>query len=623
MRRNTDWQRPLWTLSLGVAVALAALLAQPQQARAQGEDVSAELGGAGFKGEGWQTAKSKPLGEAKAKKGGSITTNIREWPGNLRMAGTAYNTWLNYTVRDLCYMSLLSIDPNTLEYLPGLATHWQISEDQMTYRFRIDPRAKWSDGKPVIADDVVATWSLHMDDTLLDPSGKMTYGKLNKPVAKSKYILEVTAIDKNWRNLLYFSGMGIMPAHEIGKITGKEYLDKYNYAYVAFNGPYMVKPEDIIKGTSLTLTRRDDWWAKDDEQYKGLYNFDKIRFVVYLDQDTSFLAATKGDIDYFLVQRAEWWARDLPKIPAVEKGWLVRQKIYNDAPVGTQGIALNQRKAPLNDLNVRKALQYLMDREKMIRTLAYNEYKPLDSYYQGGEYQNPGNEKIRFNQKKAFALLNEAGYTTRGADGILVKGDERLSITVSYYNPVFEKYLTTFTEDCKKVGVEIKLELVNPETSWKNLMDRKFQSVMIAWGALVFPNPETSFKGSLAEVNDNNNITGVNIAKCDELFKAYDVAFTQEERRKIVREIDGLVYKDHPYVLLWYQPCQRVLYWNKFGMPDYGFHRTLEWEDAFASWWLDPEKEAALDAARKADKSLTPPPLEIKVWEQKAESSAK
>lgn len=616
MTRLSALRRHVGILCLGILTATLGLAPC-------GAAIAQEDGGADFKGEGWSTAKDpKAMGDARAKKGGSISTNIREWPGNLRMAGTAYNTFLNYTVRDLCYMGLLTLNPDTLEFLPGLASHWQIADDNMTYRFRIDPRAKWSDGTPVTAEDIVFTYDLMMDETLLEPSNILTFGKLNRPEAKGKYIVEVKAKDKNWRNFLYFSGMTIFPKHEIGALEkphGKSYLDKYNYAYMAFTGPYMVKPEDIVKGTSLTLTRREDWWAKDLPQFQGLYNFDKIKFVVYLDVDTSFLAATKGEIDYFNVQKAEWWARDLPKIPAVQKGWLIRQKIYNDGPAGTTGIALNQRQKPLDDVRVRKALQLLLDRDTLIRTLAYNEYRPLDSYHQSVEYANPGNEKLRYKPQEAFNLLREAGFAERGPDGILKKGEDRLSINIVYYSKAYEKFLTSYQESCKKVGVEIKLELSNPETTWKNLMERKFQAVMIAWGGLVFPNPETSFHSQLADKNDNNNITGVKLPAMDELFKKYDVAFTQEERRNLIREIDGLVYKDHPYVLFWYMPCQRVLYWNKFGVPEYGLHRTLEWEDAFATWWVDPAKEAALAEAKAADKSIVPiPPLENKFWEKKA-----
>ena len=551
---------------------------------------------------------SKPV------KGGTISTAIREWPGNLRMIGTASNTWLNYAVSDLCYQGLLTLDPDTLDYLPSLAKEWSVSDDKTTFTYEIDPRAKWSDGRPVVAADVVASWKLRMDKTILSPSSMLTYGKLNEPVAKSERVLEVTAKDKNWRNFLYFSTMSIFPAHEIGSITGTEYLDKYNYDYTAFSGPYSVNTEDIKKGESLTLTRRDDFWAFGDNNNKDKYNFDKIRFVVVTDPQLAFEKACKGEIDYYLLSKAEWWAKDLPQVPAVQKGWVIRRKFYNDAPNGTSGFAINMRHPPLDDVRVRKALQYLYDRETLIEKLAYNEYLPLDSYYQGGEYQNPKNEKIRYDPRNAVDLLAEAGWKDRGSDGILVKDGKPLRLTLTWYSPLTEKFLTSFKESCKQVGVEVVLDRTNPETMWKNLMERKFQMASMAWGALVFPNPETSMHSSLADKNDNNNITGFKSERCDELFKKYDVAFTQEERRAIVREIDGLIYEQHPYVLAWYQPCQRVMYWNKFGMPDYGFHRVLEWEDAFATWWVDPEKLKALKQARKNNTSLPIPPLENKYW---------
>ncbi|MFP6656765.1 MAG: hypothetical protein VB853_01215, partial [Pirellulales bacterium] len=87
-------------------------------------------------------------------------------------------------------------------------------------------------------------------------------------------------------------------------------------------------------------------------------------------------------------------------------------------------------------------------------------------------------------------------------------------------------------------------------------------------------------------------------------------------------EVDAIVYKQQPYILSWYQPCQRVMYWNKFGMPDYGFRRTLEWEDAFATWWIDPEKQKALNAARKNDTTLPVPATETHFWDQQKDATA-
>ena len=162
-----------------------------------------------------------------------------DWPATLRQYGKDWNTSINYMVADLCYESLLMVHPSTLEYTPRLATHWRISEDKSTYTYRINPEARFSDGSEVTAADVVASWKLRVDPKTLDPSGNATYGKLNEPVARSKYIVEVTCNQPNWRNFLYFSGMTVFPASEVG-IPGDEYLDKYQNAYVACTGPYEV-----------------------------------------------------------------------------------------------------------------------------------------------------------------------------------------------------------------------------------------------------------------------------------------------------------------------------------------------------------------------------------------------
>ena len=198
--------------------------------------VPAEEGGPGFSGEGWATADPGPMGDPRAVKGGVISSSIPNWPENLRAYGTGSNTWLNYTVRDLCYESLCEIHLSTLEIIPSLATHWQIADDDMTFRFRINPRAHWSDGKPVVAQDWVATYRLLNDDTLIDPMSKQTIcGKMEEPRVLSKYMLEVKCKERDWRNFLAIAGLNPLPAHEIEGMTGKQYLEEYNFNLVQFN----------------------------------------------------------------------------------------------------------------------------------------------------------------------------------------------------------------------------------------------------------------------------------------------------------------------------------------------------------------------------------------------------
>ena len=168
--------------------------------------MSAEDGGPGFTGEGWLTrTEVSQVANPEAPQGGEMSKFLLDWPATLRMHGANNNTAFNYEVSELLYMSLLDLDKVTLDFAPSLATHWWISEDKQTYRFRINPAAKWSDGTPVTADDIVATFEMMMDPSLKDPSSILTFGKLETPVAKSKYIVEVKAKEDNWRNFLYFS----------------------------------------------------------------------------------------------------------------------------------------------------------------------------------------------------------------------------------------------------------------------------------------------------------------------------------------------------------------------------------------------------------------------------------
>src|SRR5437879_5420769 len=120
--------------------------------------VPAEQGGKGFKGEGWETNTNFDLiGDPRAVKGGAYREPIYDFPGTLRVEGPESNSALNYTIKAMMYESLLGNHPTTLDYIPALATHWQVSSDKMTYRSRFDPNARWSDGHPVVADDGVAS----------------------------------------------------------------------------------------------------------------------------------------------------------------------------------------------------------------------------------------------------------------------------------------------------------------------------------------------------------------------------------------------------------------------------------------------------------------------------------
>jgi microcin C transport system substrate-binding protein len=203
-----------------------------------------------------------------------------------------------------------------------------------------------------------------------------------------------------------------------------------------------------------------------------------------------------------------------------------------------------------------------------------------------------------------------------------VKGGTPLTVEILYSTQTFERYLTIYQEDLRKVGITLNLRLVTPETHFKmEAGDRQFQMSFTGWGGLLFPNPETSFSSTLADQKSNNNTTGFKSARADELFKQYDVAFDSQERIRIIREVDGLVANDYQYALLWTGPFTRVLYWNKFGTPKGYLSRTGDYFGSSGGpgflqmWWADSAKAAELDAARRdPSKNMEVGAVEDRYW---------
>jgi microcin C transport system substrate-binding protein len=578
--------------------------------------VPAEQGGKGFKGEGWQTNTDFDLiGDARAVKGGAYREAIYDFPGTLRVEGPESNTQLNYTIRGMMYESLLGLHPTTLDYIPVLATHWQVSADKMTYRFRLDPNARFSDGEPVVADDVVATWDFMMDKTLQDPSNQLVFGKFERPVAESKYIVSVHSKQLNWRNFLYFSGMLILPSHALKQVNGAAYLKDYNFKFLPGTGGYVVNDADVVKGKSVAIRRRKDYWADNQRRNIGLGNFDEVREIVVRDQNLAFEMFKKGDIDFYYASISRQWVQEL-NFDKVQQGLILKRKVFNDNPSGTSGLAFNTRKPPFDDIRVRQALAFLQNRQLFIEKLFFNEYVPLHSYFAGGIYENPNNPKDPYDPQKAISLLADAGWKDRDAQGRLVKDGQPLVVDLLYSQKQAETWLTVYQDDLRKVGIGLNLRLVTPETFFQLVMQRKFNLASMGWGSLIFPNPETQFHSKLADQNDNNNITGFKDKRVDDLCDLYDKEFDQKKRVDIIREIDGIVTNSYQYALGWDAPFQRFAYWNKFGHPDNYLSRIGDYSDIISFWWTDAGKQSALEVAmHDPSKKLDPGQVEDRSWQ--------
>ncbi len=577
--------------------------------------------------EGWQDGGNFPLlGDPRASrevKDRALPMVWRAFPPTLRREGPNSNLVTISTVHGLCYESMVTIHPETEEFIPSLAKEWKIENNEgagtQTFWFRINPKARWSDDSPVTAKDVYYSWWHRVQEDRNDPSNMMVFGEsYEEPVIVDDLTIKVTTKKLNWRLFLYFGGMLIYPEKYI-HIPGKEYLERYNWELMPGSGPYSMKPKDLKKGQSLTLTRRDDWWAEDEPLSKNTYNFQKIKFIVIRDQELEFEKFKAGELDYYRVTRAQRWVEDIPREPLIDKGWIQKRKIYNQAPQGFSGFCMNMRKPPFDDRRVRQAFSHLFNRERLMDKLFFNEYEFIDSYFPGRDWGSADtNPKIRFDPDRAEELLWEAGYKTRNDDGYLVGADgKQFEITLNYGAQSWERIWLVVREDYEDAGIKFNLKLIDPSTLIKKMGERQFSVVFQSWGALLFPNPETSWRSSLADQPHNNNLTGFKNERVDELCKKYDVTFDRAEQKEIIREVDSIVFNEHPYALAWYGGFFRLLFWDRFGHPDRYVTRTgdVPEEQVAMLWWFDPAKEAALQEAMATGRQMPQSEIEVRPWE--------
>ena len=566
----------------------------------------------------WNESVDKTFfGDPKASKGGTLNYIHSLFPRTMRVLGQNSSQVLNSrTILALCYQGLLSQHPTTLEFIPALASHWKISDDKMTFEFRINPDARWWDGRQVTSEDVIATWDLRMDETILSPAEQITYGKFERPVAKSKYLVSVKSKTVNWRNFLYFSTMALHPHHILKDLDGTAFLEEYAFSVIPGTGPYILKDENIKNQESYTFERRDDFWAAKSPFNRYKYNFDKIKVSVVKDNDAlQYEKFKKGEQDIFNVQRSRRWIEETD-FEATKNGWVKKQRVFSEKPAGTSGYYFNMRQWPFDDKRVRYAFCYLYDREKMNKEMYYSEYGMMNSLYSGSIYENKNNNPFKHNPSEAVRLLKEAGYTTRNSDGWLVHSETNRVLSFEIVIQKTSAYMVTPVQQMlKEYGIDMQIKFMDYNTMIKNVNARNFNVCLLAYSGLVYPNPEGSLRSTLADQDDNNNVWGFKSPRVDELLDEYDICFDQKRRVDIIREIDGIFSDVHPIAFSIARNYSRMMWWDKFGYPEWMFSRYVgEYWDSLYYWWYDESKDSNLKDAIETGKSLPVKPIDMKYW---------
>lgn len=539
--------------------------------------------------------RSDPAASPRAQKGGTIRFSGAQSP-------KSYNAYIDnnaYTKMtfDLMYENLLTVDSETLDFAPGLARRWAVSDDGRAFTFVLDDRARWSDGRPVTAADVKGTF-----DAVLDAKSETGPWKTMLGVFESPEVLDARTVrfrkkgdsPRDWRDLLHCGLFWILPQHAF---AGRDF-NKVSLVGLPVSGPYRLAR--VNEPVESEFRRTGTWWRRDFPSARGLYNFDRIVMRYYADNENAFEALKKRAIDVYPVYSARIMNAET-KGPKFARNWILKRRVKNRAPIGFQGFAMNLRRPPFNSLKVRQAMAKLVDRETMNRTMMNGEYFLQKSYYEDlYDTANPcANVQWTFDVAGAKRLLAEAGY----ANGF--------TFTFLSRSAGEDKFLSLFTQALAACGV--KMEIVRKDfAGWMRDMDAfNFDMTWAAWGASVFRNPETTWHSSEGKRAGGNNVTGLDLPEVDALIVAEKGMMSAAERAAAYRRIDRLVSDQVPYVLLWNTDERRLLYWNKFGMPASVLGRYGDEDAIFPYWWYDEDRARELDEAVSDGTCLPNVPLRV------------
>ncbi|WP_290960261.1 extracellular solute-binding protein [Fibrobacter sp.] len=583
-------------------VSAMALTACNEQGKS-GASKSAELNCPELPVDSTATGEFDPIASKDARPCGTITLWGSAMP-------KSFNMWEDYNsfsaeLMGMMFEPLVSLHSTEDREVGILADSWSVSEDGKTFTFHVDARARWSDGKPVTAEDVQYYYDVIMDEKNLTPIFKVGLSRFDRPEVVDSLTVKMTAKESHWGNFWEAAGMLAFPKHVW---AGKDF-NQIRYEFPVVSGPYKIKT--FREDRYVELQRRADWWGFHKNWNRGKYNFEKIRYRFMNDQTKALEAFKKQDFNAYAIYTSSIWMKQTD-FDAVKKGWAVKQRIFNKEPIGFQGMAINLRKPQFQDVRVRRALSMLLNREAMNEKYMFGQYFLLNSYYpdlwEGN--QNPTAPLYKFNPDSARALFAEAGYKVNG-QGVLEKDGKAFAINFITSQEDL-RHLTLFQEDLKKVGVVATIEQMSQSTLRKRLDDADFDLYWVNWGAGRLRDPEASWHSATALQKGTNNLAGVQDKVVDSLINLQKTEFDLAKRNEILKALDNRLAEIVPYVLMWQCDHHRILYWNRYGMPEKVLDRFNR-EDAIpVYWWLDPEKSKKLDAAMKSGESLPIPEYDVK-----------
>ncbi len=501
-----------------------------------------------------------------------------------------------------------------------LAKTIEYPNDRSWVIFHLRPEASFHDGHAVTAEDVVFTFNLLLEKG--NPRYKFYYADISKVEAINDLSVKFTFKNNQNKELPLIVGqLPVLPKH----FWQDKDFDKTSLASPLGSGPYTVGSIDA--GRNITYIRKKSYWGAELPVNTGLYNFDEISIDYYRDSNVAIEALKANEYDFRRENSSKFWATAYD-VSSIKEQRLIKTEIQNKANNGIQGFIFNLRKSIFKDMELRKAMNYAFDFEWSNQTLFYNAYQRANSFFSNSElaatalpsekelallhpykdqlpssvfdeiYTSPisdGSGRSRKNLRAAKKILDNAGYYVI-KNQLFNRNGEAIQFEILLVSSGFERIVNPFIKNLEKLGIKARIRLVDTSQYINRSRSFDFDMIVKTFAQSESPgNEQQNYWGSAAaNIEGSGNLIGIQNPIVDKLLDHVVNANNRDELIVASQALDRVLLHHHYVIPQWFNDSNRIIYWNKFGMPDVSPAYDRYYTTAIFTWWYDKQKAEKL-----------------------------
>ncbi|WP_347139616.1 extracellular solute-binding protein [Paracoccus sp. SSK6] len=491
--------------------------------------------------------------------------------------------------------------------------------------FNLRPEAKFSDGTPLTAHDVLFSF-----ETLRDKGLSSFRMAMQQMIAKAE-VLDDHRIKFTFaegyprRDVISQMGNQIVFSKKDFEDNKRDLEQSTTIPYIG-SGPYMFDRADM--GRTMVVKRNPDYWGKDLPINRGRFNYDRIRYEMFGDFDSAFEAFKAGEYTFRNETSSMHWSTRYD-FPALASGAVVRETLPDGTIATGDGWVFNLRRPKFQDIRVREAIGLMFNFEWTNQTLLYGLETRVNSFWDNSEFRAdgpPSPEELallepvagdlpagiltepavvqptsgerqldRKNMRRAVALLDEAGWTV-GSDGMRRNAaGEVLSIEILNDDVGNDRIINPFVQNLRAIGIDATNRRVDNAEMQLRTRSKNFDMVEDSLGQSYAIGGYAGQVFGSEDKDDVFNPMGLANPAIDKLLELGQQAETQEDNIVAIHALDRALRSLRFWVPKWFKAEYTLAYYDMYRhpeqMPPYALG-TLDF------WWADTAREAELKASR-------------------------